>query len=631
MANVSMNTRRSMKKKKDTKTKKDKLKDILMSNHFLKKITPEVGYHFSSDYFMIDDNYATILTVFNTEGSDDNLGAMWGINMIPRNLGEGVVTRQLTYVNQAEQKWVEKYQGKADDNVKSEVGDSQSSNQSKTKLLTEKKSRDLTIIAEDLASGDSYLYVSFKLLIKATKLKNLEEAVDRITREFDTNFGGVYLAPFEGRQQEDFKNLTKRAEDQIGRNYMFTATEFAGFYNIVTHGIEDVRGEYVGQMRADVNNAAVLWDMNDYDSHVIVAADNKAVTLGHNESYFGSSTKASTLWGVKLSQSALLNNKRVVHFVLNGADVTKIGVNLSSLTSMVSMSNGDINPFEMFGDSKDELGIYAAHLEKIRLMTQQMSRDIDDIALNILVEQLNLFYIGHKMWVRNAMENREKIRIVGIPHNNVPRLRKFSGYLDNAYSSYLSMKNVDPNVTRSLAGLSGLFKSMLESNGDLFDTITSNNVDSASIKPRVIYDFSSLMMRGTGVVMAQFINALGFATSSLKEGDVVIIHGADRIDEGILQYTKRAMDDLRAKKVRVAYLYDDTDKMLENTKLNSMAKADWILTGYMSVPAVQSYQEALSARIPETLRSAILSKNDTQYYLRRGLDNIIFDSDLLFD
>lgn len=618
-------------KMRKSKSKVAKLKSALLGRGLLNQLTPRFKYEFFSDYFMIDDAYATILTIFNTEGSDDNLGAMWGINMIPRNLGEGVVTRQLTYVNQANQKWVEKYQGKADDNVKSEVGDSQVSNRSRSKIIADKKTRDLKMIAEDLASGDSYLYVSFKLLIKATTLHNLEDAIDRITREFDNNFGRVYLSVFEGRQQEDFKNLMKRAEDQIGRNYMFTATEFAGFYNIVTHGIEDVHGEYVGQMRADVNNASVLWDMDNYDSHVIVAADNKAVTLGYREGHFGTSTKASTLWGVKLSQNALLKNQRVVHFVLNGANIPKIGADLSSLTSIISMSNGDINPFEMFGNSEDELNIYAAHLEKIRLMTKQLNKEVDDIALNTLVEQLNLFYIGHNMWIRNAGENREKIRIVGIPHENIPRLRKFSAYLDNAYTSYLNIRNSDSNVTKALSGLAGLYKSMLESNGDLFDTITSNNVDSASVKPRVIYDFSSLMMRGTGVVMAQFINALGFATSSLKQGDVVIIHGADKIDEGVLPFTRKAMDDLRAKQVRVAYLYDDTDKMLQNTTLNNMTKADWILTGHMTTPTINAYQTVLSSRIPETLRAAILSKNDTQYYLRRGLDNIIFDADLLFE
>lgn len=611
--------------------KNDKLKKSLVGTGFLSKVTPRKGYSFSSDYFKIDDAYATILTVFNKDGSDDNLPPMWGISFIPRTLGDGVVTRLITQVNQAEQKWVDQKQGKADDSAAATESEANRTNRSKDGLMASKKKRDYADIARDLANGDSYLYVAFKIFIKAPSLQALETAIERLQREYDTKFGAVYIAPYEGRQRDDLTNLFRSAEKQLGKNYMFTSSEIAGFYNLVTHGIEDEGGEYVGQMRADVNNAAVLWEMDHYDSHVIVASDNRPQTLGYPESSFKSGEKSSTLWGVKLSQAALINNHRVVHFVLNNADIENIGVDLSGLTSKVSMSKGDINPFEMFGNVEHEMEVYSAQIEKMRLMTQQMNPSIDDIGLSTLASELNKFYIGHRMWSPNAMENRSELRVVGIPHEHVPRLNKFVAYLKSAHQSYIQKSAVDPNIAKALSSLAGLYQTMLETNGDLFDTITSSAVDDSAVSPRVIYDLSSLMKRGTGVAMAQFINALGFATNSLSDGDVVVIHGADKIDKGVLEYTRNCIDDLKSKNVRVAFLYDNVDKMLNNIELNDMVKADWILTGYMANPSIIKYQEVLTANIPEALSKAVSSKNHVQYYLRRGLDNIIFDADLIFE
>src|SRR5699024_5283312 len=83
------------------------------------------------------------------------------------------------------------------------------------------------------------------------------------------------------------------------------------------------------------------------------------------------------MWGAKIGMSALLRNKRVVHLVLNRSKVDKIGADLSDVTSKVDMTQGDINPFEMFGSRNDELNIFPAHLEKLSLMVEQL-QDMGD-------------------------------------------------------------------------------------------------------------------------------------------------------------------------------------------------------------------------------------------------------------
>lgn len=607
----------------------DKKSKAMLGAGFLNKITARKGYKFNSDYFQIDNGYATVLTVFNKTGSDDNLAPMWGINLIPRDLGDGVTTRLLMQVNQAEQKWVDQKQSKADDVSSSEAAEVARSNRTKDSILNTKKQKALVQIAEDLAAGDSYLFVAFKVLIKAPTMDELDRAVDRLKRLYDTRFGAVYLTAFDGQQRKDVENLFKGGQDQLGKNYMFTATEFAGAYNLVTHGIEDVGGEYVGQMREDVNNAAVLWDINNFDRHAIIATENRAVTISYPDRYKWH--RSSSLWGVKVSQAALINNHRVVHFVLNGDRLDEIGVDLSDVTSYIAMDKGDINPLELFGDRNDELTIFSAHVEKLVLMLKQLEPELDDIALNLFRSEVSKFYIQEDMWATDAQNSRDRLRIIDIPHQHVPLLQKLYMYFKVAYNGYVNSNAVDPNISQALLRLNGILKNMIDINGDLFNKLTSSHIDAASVSPRVIYDLSALTQRGTGVAMSQFVNVLGFATTSLNDGDVILIHGADLIDKGVKAYLKQCIETLYAKKVRVVFIYDMVDKMLENTDLNKLDSADWILTGFMSKPEVSAYQERLGVNIPMTLINAVTSKNHTQFYLRRGFDNIIFDNDLILE
>ena len=66
------------------KLKKSKTTDVrpYVKGSFLRNIKPKTGYVFHSDYFEVEGNVGTILSVFNSEGSDIPLPPMWGISML---------------------------------------------------------------------------------------------------------------------------------------------------------------------------------------------------------------------------------------------------------------------------------------------------------------------------------------------------------------------------------------------------------------------------------------------------------------------------------------------------------------------------------------------------------------------
>ncbi len=115
-------------------------------------------------------------------------------------------------------------------------------------------------------------------------------------------------------------------------------------------------------MQGDVNNSAVLMDIDRYESHVVIAGKAEAQTLS---GWDFKGQRGVDVWGAKLGMNPLLRNRRVVHLILNRARIVEIGVDLSDVTSSVDMTRGDINPFELFGDREQELSIFPAHQEKI--------------------------------------------------------------------------------------------------------------------------------------------------------------------------------------------------------------------------------------------------------------------------
>lgn len=329
--------------------------------------------------------------------------------------------------------------------------------------------------------------------------------------------------------------------------------------------------------------------------------------------------------------SALVRNRRVVHLVLNGAKIADIGVDLSDITSNVDMTRGDINPFELFGQPEDELSIFAAHLLKLNLMVQMLQKMPEGQEARIkgeLNDVLNQFYVDKRMWSRNATDNRKKLRLVGIPHEEVPKLPEFVAYLETGYQGEVYADKSDPAVREAYGFLRTGFRDMRETNGDLFNTTTSTIIDQAAVSNRVIYDFSSLLKRGRGVMMAQFVNALGYAVGNLSLGDVVVLHGVDHLDKNVKEYVSEQFRQLNDNGVRVVYIYGSIDRMIEDRAFNQFDTADYTLLGGMTKSTINDYEATLKHEVPSDLKVLLEHKERHRYYLRRGFDNIVFANDI---
>lgn len=607
-------------------------KSMIRSSEFHTAIKPKNRYFFFGDYFVIDnDRYGTILTILHNEGSDQKLSYFWGLKLFMRSLiKEGVSIRLLYGMRRQSDFWVDTHSESTEAVLETNESEAHNMKGSDRQRLS-KNQQSFAEISKDIAEGGSYLRVQMRYLIKANSLEELDDVVRSINRQLRKRFETVKAVPYVGSMKQEHANLLRSVDMKEGKGFMFTSQEFAGFYNLMTHGIEDESGEYIGIMTGDVNNNAVMFDLDDYKRNVVIASSADASTMSLSSSQLGGQ-KGSDMWGVKLCQNALQHNHRVVQIVLNNAQLDRIGLDLSSLTAKVDMTQGDLNMFEVFGSKERESALMEANISKIVLMYQMMSglKDHENwpVLEKNLTDELLTFYIDLRLWSRNIDKDRGLIRLTGLPHDQYPLLARFNVYLKQRYAELKASDARDEAQLQAVSLLSGTTDRMLTANGDLFNRHTKSTIDGANSKSRVLYDFSSLRSRSDKVAMAQLANVFSYAVGSLTKQDVLIIHGVEYINDDLKPHIQKIIDDLYVNGVRVVFVYGSSDKMLDDIKFNELDKSDYSIIGSLTTNEVKKYETALGKNVPSSLVDLVSDNRDYIYYVRRGLENVVMGCDL---
>lgn len=600
-------------------------RDVKFSDYsYLVAAKPREKYVFHSDYFEVDGCVATIMSFHHMDGATDGYPAFWGVGRIPSGLDNCITSVSFEQVRRMSKGWVESHESLAESVNTMNTQETNTSNSTKSmKLKNNKKAQELEVIAKELSDNAAYLQCCFKLMLRAPTLKQLDEAVVAVGRRYVDIFSSLEAAPFSGQQRYELSTLFSRNDKKAGHPFYFTSPEFAGDYCLVTHGIEDPYGEYVGKMTGDVNNSAVLFEVNRYEHHVVVANES------YNDDKFR--TPMADYWGSKISQSCLLHNGRVVHIILDGCRLDHLGPKFKKMTYILDLNKGDVNMFEMFGDEGDELAIFATQMQKLILMAEQAYETTDNdrsIIRGSLENIATKFYIDNKMWFENAQENRHRLRVVNLPHKSIPKLQMFVSYLETEYKKALASSVQDTEQVHALNILRATFRNLLSANGDLFNTTTSKAIDGCRQGRRVLYDFSKLRHRGEGIAMAQLVNIISFACGNLGEGDTIIFHGADKIADRVKPYITDQLSCLYDKGARAVFLYNSIDRMMYDNGFSHYDKADYTLIGTMTPIQVKAYQKNLGQNIPGDLANLVTIKNKNLCYLRRGSTNVVFEQDL---
>lgn len=615
-------------KKKNNNEESESLLEITYNDRpFLKDVKPKRRYVFHSDYFQVDDKFCTILTYVHPEGKNDRFGVFWGVNRIIMALPDGVSAISFENIMRYSEGWIAQHQAKTEGIVQMNINENNANGgTSSAKLKNNAQAEELQIIASEIQQGAAYLGVTYRMLIKAPSLELLDKTIDNIQQTYTERFGTISAGAYDACQREELGNFFKHPERQRGKRFNFTSTEFAGSYSLVTKGLDDKHGEYVGQMTDDVNNAAILFDVNNYDHHIVVSNNMFDNTKARNP--------ISGYWCSKIAQSTLMHNNRVVHLIFDDTRLDELGPKFAGITRKLNLSKGDINMFEMFGDPEkdDEMSIFSEQLQKISLMLEQihpLTEDQRGATLGVLKEILEKYYVDQKMWFKNAQENKRAIRIIGLPHKQYPKLSMFVSYIAMEHTKANAADVQDIQRIEALGILKIAFNEMLNTDGDLFNVFTNPQIDDVVYAKRVIYNFSDLMIRGNGLAMAQFVNIISYSVRTLSKGDTVIIHGAEHITEEVKEYVNRQFEALYRRGGRVCFAYDDIDKTFNDNEFCKFDQADYTIFGPFTPMQVDQYQQIINQKIPANLVRNLTKKGMKRTFIRRNGANVLFNFDLV--
>lgn len=642
---MNFKEKRALKKKQKEEAKREKADKAQLENDHLRDLVPSRGLEFYSDYVKIkdgigskDNSYRTVLRLFANTNAMRGLNPAWGTSLFTINikLPDGVETELIQSTERMSEKILNDKIEKSERSVNDQTTDgSIKSNKEKDNLGN--LQFDLRQISVDLSNSDKYHNVVYKLIINAPTLAKLDEAVDQINRQFAIRFkDALKWVPFEGEQNLENSQLFDPVWSLNGSPLGFTSSELAGTYNLISHGISDLNGEFVGTTVGDLVDNAVIFDVDNYQDHVIIGSDEAAVLP--LEENLPINTRASAVWGKKLTQAALMNGHSVVSLVLDNTDLRKIGNDDSEYTTYIQANHGAINPFELFGSLDDQVAAFTSHTEMLTQMVLQLDPDLKAYDTGqLLRETLTDFYISQGLWLPNASARLDELKAVERPHDNYPTLRLFMAYLREALDN--AKRSNDMQDVEGLSRLVGAFGKMLASD-DLFDIQTDPLVDMVDESANVVYDFSSLTERDVKLAMAQLINTFNFATKKLGlqkdnqtgSGDVLMIYGADELflkNPVFVEFLQNKIRNLQRKNVRVVWLYNSTDVMMDQAHLNNFESADYILSGRLSNKRALRFEKTLGKELLPNFLDSMSAMGDSIFMLHRGDVNMFFRYQLM--
>ena len=614
------------------------------SHRFVMSLKPRSSYVFKSEYFVVDGKrVGCVLGFTHNDGARDVFDSFWGVYRLPYHLSEKVQVVLLEQAVVMDKAWVSRHRSSADRLAAIDDNASGDGRDRKKRLRASKRSEDLTVIGHELEDGASYVNVHARLVLYAPDLETLDEAILDIEHSYSdaSRIPSIGVQAYMGDQRGELASLFMPCTSKRGKGWFFTSTEYAGVYHMVGRGVVDDNGLYMGVMVGDVNNSAVLLDVNGFSSHVVIG----------DSRFFGTSSsrrvelrpRVSDMLALKIAQGVLFDGGRTIHVVLNGCNIRTMVGGLDDETVVIDGFSTNVNPLEIFGEREDSLHLFEAQVARVSALVKQIHgvSDNDWTLIEGKISQiLTDFYVDNGMWVKNAKDQLSRVRLVGIPHKDVPKMSMFMAYLRKEKQKLNRSGSRDAQEFRVLNVLISVFEKLLDANGDLFDVVSDNSVDGVKGARRVILDVSELAKRSTPVMMAQLVNVLGLGLWGSGRKDVLFFHGVNVLNSEVKPFIRAMVERLTNQGVRTVFSYDVLSSgdygtgALEDYDFNSLEKASYTLFGQMSTRELNLYSEVTQKSVPAGLRSFCVDESNSgssvhqqRIFLHRGMDNVVFALD----
>lgn len=600
-------------------------------------------YEFSPSYFYHNGKVGTVVQLYVRTGSNRQMTFREIIDFIPTSTLDDV--NMFVIIDDSLIKYDEKKRlirsnagsnkdaiddQKAHGDRRHEVEDVSS------KIMQESDIEDYDDYERILDSAEPVVVFRICLVITGPTQAAVEEQLQLVNVVLDQRHEGASWDSLGGDQYKRFTEMFSRMEHS--RFVMTsTASNYAGLNFAVNSGLRDRRGVPIGIDSLALSSATAFFDFNGYTKRlgVIASPSNCSMPFYHKKDS-NRQFPVSSLIAQCASNHVVMNGGRVKHLVLNDFNYFEPGsfyrpVETADIFAKYDVSKMTINPLQGFGRIEDVVKIFSRLTQKIvnifdLLEDLRLTQDQKAIVLNVIER----FYFNHSLWTVDAEKYPKRTRIVDI---DKPETYPTMGLLINEFTSIAqsaARENRELKADR-VDALQAILSQSLTAHMGVLGRTTSIKDDDSSLQ--TYYEFSEI--DSMSMTQVQFINILDYVIWTCKPGDMIVIHGAQKLYNTTLNMVRETIEYAQKLGVRFIFAYDTivaqdskVDKMSDVFKLKGSfytdldTDVDWSIIGKMTDEEVNMYETAMNTALSDIIRVQATAKLPCQALVHRSAGEV---------
>lgn len=498
-----------------------------------------------------------------------------------------------------------------------------------------------------LASNSTPVVVfSIELLLSAYSEELLSEQIKILNRSLATepkNDGAKWLQ-IPSDQKDRMESFYARIEPSFE---LFTSTgdNYAGINFSVSNGIFDAEGIPIGQDTLSVTSSSTaMFDFDKHTNHIAMVAMPSDYGMGrYVNAATNSSIPVASLVGQVCANNIIMRGHKAKHLIFNDFDYQIKGVyarpiDTTGAYAYLDASRVTVNPLQGFGNIEDVREIHARLVNKVVDIFDQLNNlQLTQPQRSIVMQAVDDTYLTSGNWTQDAEIHPELTRIVNITDptgyikmSNV--LQSLKNLEKNAEIRNREMKATDIDTLHSI-----LKNAMFSYTGVLGSPTTVKDTSAAN----TYYNFSTI--NDNALKQAQFINLLDYIFYTCEEGDVVVLHGCDKLYKRTIEMATDIIKAHFKKGIRVVMCFDtitspeikqhETASIfnLKGTMYSNLdTDVDYTFIGRLNADEVNKYEDCMNTRLSDTLAARMQQRSGCQTLIHRDEGNVNNFIDLSF-
>ena len=606
-------------------------------------IVGESPFYASPSFIQHGGKYSTIVQLYVRQNTNRNMTFNDVIDLIPSDLSSNIKMRLFVkdvLITGDEKKKLIMTNASGGKNVIDDTLKNGKKEENENTAAVERQLSELDDYADYetiIDSADPVVGFQIRLLITGFTREAVEDQLQAINVALDQRHEGARFDSLGGCQlswlNQLYDTITPSRFDMTS-----TGENYAGLNFMIDSGMCDPMGVPVG---VDIMSPTGTTSFFDFDKTInkqmIIASPASSYMpayLMDGEPY---QFELSSLLAQRAANQIVLNGKRVHHMVLNRFDYCNQDygnifvrpIEVADIFPTFNVAELTINPLQGFGDYSEISAVFNRLIHKI----VNIFNILEDLKLSqeekaIILSAVEAFYFNHSLWNADAEIYPKRTRIINIAN---PETYPTLGLMINEFTTLARQASQNNRELRAdkIDTIYSILNSALMSYMGVLGRHTSiPATDSA----QTYYSFANL--DSAKIVQIQFLNMLPYIIWTAQPGDVIMIHGMQKLYNSTARMVAETIQSAQNKGIRFVYCFDtvtsmqgQVDKMLDMFDMQGLyyhdidTDVDAVILGRCRSDEIKMFEKAMDKKLSPIVQSQLGSRMVNQMLFHRAIDN----------